>query len=341
MKSVFFLVLLSVFALQVHGHGVHELPGIEATQENWQRHLMAFRHEGRAEDLNAARVIASKLVPAKGKAASPQLLLLAAQTAQADHRFDESVRLLRRLLELEPQHVGARLMLANVLTVTGQAAAARNECARTFGDVPVLVGLSCAAQTHLAQGGALEQRLIRLRVIAKRELSSLNPPLRSWVLGVMGDMAWALQRSEIALQLYRQAYGAEPLIRYQTVVVDILLHQGLHRKALQLASAYPGSLSMQVKHLVAAKSLGELARHVKHATKSTQLGITAKTSSRSSKWLDGIHQRITGSNVYTRFLVAHHLPATGKICLHLLDVSPDHDSALYRFNIIMDAVYGI
>lgn len=259
-SRILFFLILTAASLPVLPHARHDHAGGEISLERWRQHLSDFQRYGRAADLSGAK----HMLDAPELAEQPlsiEYLLLEAQTLQADHQFDLAASQLKSLLQRKPGHAGARLMLANTLLVSGAVQDARHTCAALFSEVPLLVIQACTLQTYLLDAAALQPRYARLRALLELGPDSLSPSTRAWLHGLLGDAARVLEDAEQALIFYQRAYADQPLARFHSAMVDVLLAQGRNHEALALASSYPDHLGMQVKRLVAAKALGELSLH--------------------------------------------------------------------------------
>jgi len=96
---------------------------------------------------------------ATGQQNNIEIKLLRANVYQALHRFDPAVKALQEVLNTQPTHAQALLMLATLHTVRGDYAAAQRTCKALMGQalsgaVPSLLSGSCSSVVRARQGQA-------------------------------------------------------------------------------------------------------------------------------------------------------------------------------------------
>lgn len=242
------LCLFSVLPVAVFAHTGHHDSSPRVNPAAWQQHLVNFRRHGETIDLDIAREI-ERSMSQRIKSTSEQLYL-AAQTAQADHRFLEAIDLLDQLLAQSPGHDGARLMRANTLVTLDRGAEASSECTQLKA-MPLSVVFACRLMSQ--PSAKIYDTLVK---VVDAEAPRLDPSLRAWVLATLGDYALGQNRTVAALQHYDLAYRTEPLVGYQITRVDALLRNAQCEAALEMTVQFPHHLAMQVKHAIASRQCG-------------------------------------------------------------------------------------
>lgn len=243
-KNPLWIVLLLPTLSIAHSEHHHVQPAVDA--ERWPLYLQNFRSEGKAEDLEAAKAIAAHF---GSHMVTIEHRYLAAQTAQADHRFGEALLILQTLIRENPHLDNIRLMLINTLVTMGAADDAARHCGELH-DLPVSMILSCQL---LTKGDRRTYQ--QLTAVIEVEKDVMPEPQLAWVYGTLGDHAAAAEDPLAAERLYRHAIAAEPLVSYQISLVETLLRQARYAEALALANRYPDHLAMQVKQSIALRAL--------------------------------------------------------------------------------------
>lgn len=246
----FIFVLLSALPLRAVGHSDHHTPQNPVDPSEWSQRLTDFRLYGDTQDLEVAKLILRSL---SVQDASNEQLYLAAQTAQADHRFVEAIELLDRLLARTPNNDVARLMRANTLVTVGQSETAHLEC-DLLQKMPMSVVLACRLMSAAEpDAGSLSTLLDKVSAV---EANQLPPQLLAWVLAVLGDHALTQNRTGAALGYFKHAYQLDPLASYQITYVEALLRAARCEDALSITAQFHNHLAMRVKHAIATRQCG-------------------------------------------------------------------------------------
>lgn len=137
---------------------------------------------------------------------NPDLLRLRAYSAQYRHDFSGALRLLDRLVALQPRNAAARMSRAEIQLVQGRIDRARADCRALALGIDADTGLLCAASLALRTGeyaaaGALLERLL--------DQFPANDPRRSFALLARAEVA-ARAGDAGADARYRQAMAAAP-----------------------------------------------------------------------------------------------------------------------------------
>lgn len=246
------LVLSWALAQPVLAHRDHSVTAQTDSPEAWAELLAEFRRSGRQQLLQRAVKIAQQV---GAEQYTPQQAYLAAQTAQADHRFDEAIALLQPLLQQEPAYDAARLMLANTLRLKGDRQTSLTHCHQLrTSNLPIR--LTC--QLRANQDRQTYQRLRRLleHESATFLLGALSEPLAAWVLATLGEVALANHEPEQAADYLQQAMALDANAGYALSLVDALQTQGRADAALAITHQYPGHLAMRVKRAIALHAAG-------------------------------------------------------------------------------------
>ncbi|MEM7003433.1 MAG: tetratricopeptide repeat protein [Pseudomonadota bacterium] len=236
------LMASNAFAHQEHNH-----TGVDIEPSAWAVYLQRFRQTGEARDLHAAKQIAASIATTPLTA---EQLYLAAQTAQADHRFDDALDHLDRLLTYQPHFDAARLMRANTLMTVGRAEQANHECNR-LRELPLSVVLACRVMN-----GADERTARSLVSVLHAETSRLSDQWRAWVFAILGDNALQRESPAAAVEFYATAITLDPLISYRVTYAEALLQNDSCAQALQYTSQFTQHLALQVKQAIAARRCG-------------------------------------------------------------------------------------
>ncbi|MEM8501217.1 MAG: hypothetical protein AAF542_24600 [Pseudomonadota bacterium] len=226
------------------GHTDHS-PGIGSVNPGaWPQYLNDFRQFSRVADLESAKKIARAIGQ---KRMTNEQLYLAAQTAQADHRFNDALNFLDRLLVRSPNFDGARLMRANTLITLGREEMALQDC-NSLRSMPLSVILAC----RLMSGGA-DGVYTKLVQVVEAETPRLSTTLRAWVLATLGDYLLRQGEYDSAADHFLGAYSLDQLVSYQISRVDAYLRNNRCKEALSTTSRFRHVLAMQVKHAIAGR----------------------------------------------------------------------------------------
>ena len=250
-RNTTILVLLAVLAMEATAHAPlasePDLPVTAASLERWAQALDEFQREGRGGDLRLAQRFARSAAGADH--ARPDVRLLLARTAQADHDFDQARSHLSVLLRRQPGHEGARLMFAQLELLRGERSQALEHCS-ALRRIPVLVQVACRMQSR----GTGDFR--RLAALADSGLSGGDGALLGWVYGVVADLALQAGEEAAAERYYAHADTLSPAIRYRLAMVALLMRQSRNAEALAIVDAHADDLGMRVKAAILAQRVG-------------------------------------------------------------------------------------
>ncbi|MEI8595372.1 tetratricopeptide repeat protein [Photobacterium sp. Hal280] len=158
---------------------------------------------------------------------SPEALYLWARIQQHQHDFKGAELTLMRLLAQQPDHAGARLLLASVQTIQGKFGQARQSCLQLISQSSALVAAACALDNNFQQAKSGESR-----VQSYRELQSVAAryPSQSqeesvWLMQILAGMALALNRPEEALDHLSLPVDSQRPISYLSLWADAQLAQ--------------------------------------------------------------------------------------------------------------------
>ncbi len=118
---------------------------------------------------------------------SAPVLVMQATVLQSSHRFDAALTALDRALQLEPTNAQAWLTKATVLQVQGKYAAARQACRQLLQSAGQTIAVSCLANVN-SLNGRLDASYRTLQSLLSA-VPEADAPLRSWILGQLGEMA--------------------------------------------------------------------------------------------------------------------------------------------------------
>jgi tetratricopeptide (TPR) repeat protein len=163
---------------------------------------------------------------------SAAVLTMQATILQSSHRFDASLAVLDRALQLDPMNAQAWLTKATVLQVQGKYAPARQACGQLLRTAGQLIAASCLANINSLNG--------RLEA-SYRHLQSLLPAVpagdsqtRSWLLGQLAEMA-VRQGDPLAEKYFLEALALLPSDVYlKAAYADLLLQQQRNTEVLAL-----------------------------------------------------------------------------------------------------------
>jgi tetratricopeptide (TPR) repeat protein len=200
----------------------------------------------------------------------PQTLYLSATARQYQHDFPGALALLDRAIALDPRHINARLSRATILTVLGrltEAAAACKEVSQLRPDVGFLCQSTALMLTD--QRAVVATRLAQI----VDQPGLLDPALRPWALGLLGEIAVLQGDDPAALAQFAAVIAADPgVIRERLLTADILLRQSQFEQVLDVLDPAPPVDGVLIRRILAQRGLNapgaaapmvaELARRV-------------------------------------------------------------------------------
>lgn len=137
---------------------------------------------------------------------NPDLLRLRAYSAQHTHDFSGAIRLLDRLIELQPRNAGARLSRAEIRLVQGRIDSARADCRALALGVDADTGLLCAASLALRTG---EYQVAANLLDRSLGAFAANDPRSAFALLARAEVASRAGDADADAR-YRQALAASP-----------------------------------------------------------------------------------------------------------------------------------
>ena len=223
-----------------------------------RRYLELFRAEGEPRLVAYAQ---SALSPWRDDRDAPiEIVQRRAEIAQSEHRFDDAVADLERVIERDPRSVAARLTLASIDLVRASYDASRRECARLvlLADAAVAGACSSAVRAMTGEAGSAYQYLTHTLA----EPGALSPELRAWIETLTAETAEALGAWHNAEAHYRAALaageGERPSVYLLAAYADFLLRGRRPAEALALLADAPPADALTLRIVVAEKQLGRL-----------------------------------------------------------------------------------
>ena len=236
-------------------HEIIDKPGLpaEADQNDIRSLMQQWRSSGDDSYLDAARSAAEAAVARYPRDLSAMLDM--AIVAQAQHEFGTAENLTREVLSIDARNDQARLLLASVHLVRGEAEASLRQCSALV-QSPIPVIAACRARV----AHALEQpepSLTRLeRLIAAADRIGTDDQLQAWMLSVAGDLAVVAGRPNDALASFRQSLGLVEATQVRAAMADVLLEAGRFEEAVAAIDSGTRSLALSVRRLIALQRLG-------------------------------------------------------------------------------------
>ena len=227
-----------------------------------QRYLELFRAEGEPRLVAYAQ---SALAPWRDERDPPlEIAQRRAEIAQSEHRFDDALADLKRVIERDPRSVSARLTVASIDLVRADYDASRRECARLvlLADAAVAGACSSAVRAMTGEAGGAYQYLTRLLA----EPEALPPELRVWIETLAAETAEAIGAWHNAEAHYRAALAAasamgegdRPSVYLLAAYADFLLRAHRPADALALLKDAPPADPLALRIAVAEKQLGRV-----------------------------------------------------------------------------------
>ena len=206
-----------------------------------------------------------------------QTLYLAATARQYQHDFVGALALLDRALELDPTDVNTRLSRATIHTVLGQFDLALQDCALIRAGQGV--GFLCQATALLLtdQAPAVAERLALM--VGQPQL--LDPSLKPWAIGLMGEIAQLSGDNAGARKLFAQVLALSPgSQREQLILADLMLQDGMADQVAPLLADAPATDGVLIRRVLAARATGgddraDVAELAKRFQLNLDLGLTA------------------------------------------------------------------
>jgi thioredoxin-like negative regulator of GroEL len=192
-----------------------------------------------------------------------EVLILRAFLLQTTHQFDAALADLAKVLAADPRNAQARLMRATILQVTGDFAAAREECDVLRGLTRELVWTVCLANVNGATG-RLRESYEQLRAAIDR-FGAAQPELRDWALTGLAEMAARAGLAREADGYFRASLTIDAADGYLLAAyADFLLDDGRPQDAAALVKDHTRADPLLLRYALAlqAQNSPELAARV-------------------------------------------------------------------------------
>lgn len=176
---------------------------------------LASRYYGRASALLKPSLLAAPN--------DVELQFYSATVLQHYHEFDQAQQLLLEILQLQPDHVAAWLMKANIHMVQGDLVAAKRACLQVLGQGSLLLSTACVLEVNAEQGQVAHsyqqlQRVVNMAGDIPREQ-------HVWLKQILADLAQRQQFPEQAIQHLSDFPLAQAPVSYLALWADIHLEQ--------------------------------------------------------------------------------------------------------------------
>ena len=180
---------------------------------------------------------------------NPDVLRLRAYSAQHRHDFSGALRLLDRLIEVQPRNASARLSRAEVQLVQGRIDKARADCRALALGIDADTGLLCAASLALRTGGYAEASALLDRLINQFKPTDTR---RGFALLARAEVAGRAGDAEADAR-YRAAVAASPSdIRTRVSYARYLRRVGRNADVEQVLAGSEQSDTAQLQRTLAA-----------------------------------------------------------------------------------------
>ncbi len=189
------------------------------------------------------------------EARDAEVFTLAATARQYQHDFPGALDLLDRALDLAPRDAGALLNRATINVVLGRFDTAEADCRRLYDAGRPELGFLCqsTALTLTARAPAVYERL--KEVLGQAQL---DPALRSWALGLMGEIAALQGRLRVARTHFAAVLAENPqALRERIMLADLMLGEGEDAGVLRLLEGVPEVDGVLLRRAIAAERSGE------------------------------------------------------------------------------------
>ena len=187
-----------------------------------------------------------------------ETLYLVATARQYQHDFTGAMTLLDQAITLDPRDASALLTRATIQIVLGKFDLATADCQRIARLPRPDLGFLCQSTALLLtrQAPGVYARLGS--IVARPGL--LDPALRSWAIGLMGEIAKLQGNTPAAKAHFADVIAADPLaLRERLLLVDILLDETAATEALALLAPAPDVDGVLIRRVLAAQALGDHA----------------------------------------------------------------------------------
>ena len=218
----------------------------------------------------------------------PETLYLAATARQYQHDFLGALKLLDQALQLDPGDVNARLSRATIQTVLGNYELAQKDCQELDGVRGVALLCQATALLLTDKAPAIVKRLTLM--VDHPEL--LDPALKPWALGLMGEIAETSGDHARARDYFAQVLAINPkAIRERLLLADLLLQDGMPDQVPALLAKAPATDGVLIRRVLAAVATGgkdeaDRAELAKRFQLNLDLGLTAHAREEARYFLE-------------------------------------------------------
>ncbi len=185
-----------------------------------------------------------------------KVLRLRAKLREKEHRYDDALVDLRRLLAKEPQNAQAWIEVSNILRVQGkyeEAWQAYETLSRFGGEVPNAL---CRIPLQAATGKAQEADEALKNILPKIESSF--PSVVPWVHTMQSKVAYALGRIDETERFFKEGLASNPEDKYIIRdYADFLLDQDRGDDAFSLTQDHVNDNGVLLRAAIAAKRVGK------------------------------------------------------------------------------------
>ena len=182
------------------------------------------------------------------------ILVLRATILQSTHHFDDSLKDLNLVLELDPKNGQAWITKATILQVQAKYNEAYESCKNLYALAPTLITLTCATNIQNLNGQA--QKSYKKLKAAYSESGETNPSIQVWVLTLLAEMATRLDDIYAADQYYNQAIQIEEPDSYLLgAYSDFLLDQRRPKEVINLLKTKTRIDALLLRYTEALKEL--------------------------------------------------------------------------------------
>lgn len=229
--------------------------------------------------------------------APTEILILRANIKQIDHRFDEALEDLDRVLVREPSNPQALLSRAFIHATIGTATHGKNDCAALRSNVSVTIRETCSARI-LSLTGDLEKAHARMEaVIAVIRANNLQE--RMFALSVAAEIAERIGETETARAQYAKLISADrEAVFARAAYADFLLAQGEHDEAANVIGPTPNTEALLLLSALAGKH--------------EEAGVAMQSASEMSARMaaDRVNEDFSHAREYARFALDYLEDAT-------------------------------
>ncbi len=236
-----------------HKHHDHDDAATSATETKSVVTLLTdFRRDG--DDQKLREIWPAMAATAARANTDATTLIDTAFVAQALHEFQTARDLLHRVLDRQPGNDQAWLLVAALDVLAGEHGAAAQACQR-LSSVPIIVRISCKAQTATTRSDQAEYLRVLTSWLAAAPNGALRGDTLAWVHRVAGDLAVATNKPAVAEAHYRGSLTHADQSQVRAALADVLLAANRWEAAAAVLPAKHVSLAVTVRRLIAERAL--------------------------------------------------------------------------------------